>query len=414
MNNNTTISSLTMSDSSTETKEHKKSVVFIGKVSYFTDTRIRQECFALAERDIKVFLFCIGEESEKEKRINQNLLLIPLCNYKGKKDSFLSYVIKTIFFGVKSSIRLWKLRKKEDIKAVIVHTLPEWLVLFVAWVKLFSCKLVIDVRDVTVELIESRWNSFLIKPVKFFAVILERICLALCDKVFTANNGFKEALLKRNRKIKEITVLLNTAETSIFKPDQHREFKEIKENLRLIYHGTVAPRFGVLYLIEALPIICKAFPKTEVIIHGVYDKKYRKIIEEKIRSYNISENIKLNSEVPLEKINEIIKNVHIGVVPYRSDYFMNLALSTKLFEYVASGLPVVATRLKSTAELFDDNCIHYAEAGNSQDLADKIIELALNPILRKQKSEAAFKKFISEYSDLIMKQRFVESIKEYF
>lgn len=396
-----------------DNKNNKKCAVFIGRASYSTDTRIRQQCFALVENNIKVVLFCSGEYNEEERYITDNFLVVPIAKCKNKKDSFFTYLIKTITFGVESSLRLWKLKKRENVSVVIVHTLPEWLVFFVAWVKLFSCKLVIDVRDVTVELIESRWDTILIKPVKFFAIVVERLSLSLCDKIFTANDGFKRELIKRNGDKKEITVLLNTAETSVFKPDPNREFADISDNLRLIYHGTVAPRFGVLYLIEAIPIICKVFPGTEIVIYGYYDPNYKKIIEKKITSYKIASNVKLNSTVPLEEINEIIKRVHIGVVPYRNDYFMNLALSTKLFEYVAAGLPVVATRLRSTEELFDDSCIHYAKPEDPGDLANKIIELASNSLLRKQKSEAAFKKFTDEYSDVIMNKRFIENIKNF-
>jgi glycosyltransferase involved in cell wall biosynthesis len=91
----------------------------------------------------------------------------------------------------------------------------------------------------------------------------------------------------------------------------------------------------------------------------------------------------------LEEIYEIIQSSDIGVVPYKSDDFMNLALSTKLFEYAASGLPVVASRLRSIEAFFDEDSVRYAEPESPEDLAAKIAQLCAKPELRKSQVECA-------------------------
>ena len=88
----------------------------------------------------------------------------------------------------------------------------------------------------------------------------------------------------------------------------------------------------------------------------------------------------------LEEINEIIKISDIGVVPYLSDEFMNLALSTKTFEYAATGLPVVASRTEALTSLFNDECIQYFQPGDETDMAEKIVQLCRDPQRRKQQS----------------------------
>ena len=42
-----------------------------------------------------------------------------------------------------------------------------------------------------------------------------------------------------------------------------------------------------------------------------------------------------------------------------------------MFEYIASGLPVVASRLKSGEELFNDSCVHYFEPGSVREFGRK-------------------------------------------
>jgi glycosyltransferase involved in cell wall biosynthesis len=285
-----------------------------------------------------------------------------------------------------------------------VHTLPETLIFFAFWVKLTGCRLVLDARDLTVELLESRWKVAGIGIVKTVSIVLEKMITYICDDIITASNGFSRSLIERRVPSDKITTIFNTADTSIFKFDETKKHP-IKDNLRLLYHGTVSERFGVLVAVEAVVGLKEVFPDVELIIHGAYDPDYKNNIIKVVNNYGLQKNIILNGLVPLEQISEIVKTVHIGVVPYLSDSFMNKALSTKTFEYIAAGLPVVASRLNSSLELFNDSCIHYSEPGNSKSICHKIVELAKNPDLQEQKRINAFKQF-KDYSDIVMGEKF--------
>ncbi len=110
-----------------------------------------------------------------------------------------------------------------------------------------------------------------------------------------------------------------------------------------------------------------------------------------------------------EELVEIIENSDIGVVPYLSDPFMDLALSTKTFEYVSMGLPVVASRLPSLTALFNEESIHYFAAGDAADLANKIIALCSDPIARKAYAERAAGAY-EKFSWPIMADRYLNVI----
>jgi glycosyltransferase involved in cell wall biosynthesis len=364
----------------------------------------------LAKNNFHVDVFCLKPEPGASHDSN-DLITVHGIIQKKPKESFFEYLQSTILFGVFSSLKLLKLRLRKKIPIVMVATLPEMLVFFVCWIRLAGGRLLLDARDLTVELLNSRWQTSTINFVKIVSILIERYSMRLCDDVITANNGFMRSLVARKIPPKKLTVIFNTSDTSIFKPDPNRQFVPIKNDLRLIYHGTVSNRFGVIVGIEAVSLIRQVIPEVKFIIHGAYDPKYLRTMKERIEQLNLHENILLNECVSLQEISNIIKTVHIGLVPYLSDPFMNLALSTKTFEYIASGLPVVVSRLKSNEELFDNSCIHYAKPGDPQDLADKIIDFAKNPSLRKQKAESAFLQF-QQYSDKVMGERFLNLIKK--
>ena len=50
--------------------------------------------------------------------------------------------------------------------------------------------------------------------------------------------------------------------------------------------------------------------------------------------------------IPLEKIADAISNADLGIVPERKDSFGNEAFSTKIFEFMSLGVPLIASDTK--------------------------------------------------------------------
>jgi glycosyltransferase involved in cell wall biosynthesis len=180
--------------------------------------------------------------------------------------------------------------------------------------------------------------------------------------------------------------------------------------VKLIYHGTVSQRFGLLKAVNALYKIKAHLPESVLYIYGKYDPIYKKEIEERILELDLSESIFLHERQRLEEIYRLVKKADIGVVPYRNDEFMNLALSTKTFEYIAAGIPVVASRMNSTMRLFDDNCITYFDPDSEDDFVEKILLLCEKPQLRRKRVYAAAAAFVP-YSGEEMYKRLINLVK---
>ena len=89
--------------------------------------------------------------------------------------------------------------------------------------------------------------------------------------------------------------------------------------------------------------------------------------------------------------------------------FMNLALSTKAFEYIATGIPVVSTRLNEMSDLFDDNCITYFDDCNPEKIAESIKFLCVNPGIAKQRTELAYRQ-LQKISGSVMKKRYTDLV----
>jgi glycosyltransferase involved in cell wall biosynthesis len=391
----------------------KNIVCIIAKYAFPFDTRLAQQVSVLRKNRIPSAVICVGLTGQKKVDVldNCSVYRVLVLADSNKKDG-LDYFRVTFAFMVLSFIKLVSLSIKNKVRCIVVHTLPECMIFIGLLHKIAGTKLVLDGRDLSVELIQSRFPFWATSIAHSCFCWIEKISMSLCDTVIIASNGFKRSIVERGIDPKKVVVLLNTADETIFKYDGEREFNSIQENAKIIYHGTVAERFGIHIAIDAMPIVLKNIPKSVLYVYGYYLPSYKKELEKQIQENGLSENVKLLESVSLDKISKVISIMDIGIVPYISTHFMNLALSTKAFEYISSKLPVVASRLKSINELFSEKSITYCIPGNAVDLAEKVVEICKNTELRKKNQERALQEF-STISGSVMAEKYLELIRRY-
>ena len=87
-----------------------------------------------------------------------------------------------------------------------------------------------------------------------------------------------------------------------------------------------------------------------------------------------------------------LKSADILVLPNEGDEERSAKYTSpiKLFEYMASRRPIIASDLPSIKEILDEEKAYFFEAGNSRQLADKILECLNSESVSKGKAEDAF------------------------
>jgi glycosyltransferase involved in cell wall biosynthesis len=389
-------------------------VAIIAIKPYPFNTFLRQQAEIVVRTGKRVDILCSRAEDQPKFENSENIYLYRIINENLAKLNFIKYILISIKFILAAFIQLEKNAREKPYDIIICHALPEFLIFSGILQKIRGTRLILYLWDLSHELFKSRWegvNKRSWPVMAFFLKLSEKLSCAIADHLITANEGFKEKLIQRGISSEKLTIIYNTAHPEIFKFDDKRKFVPIIESAKLIYHGTVSERFGLLRAINAIGKLQSKIPNIVLYIYGQYDPIYRKKIEERVTELRLTNNIILNGRLDLEDIYKIIKEVDIGIVPYINNDFMNLALSTKTFEYIAAGLPVVASRLKSTYRLFDDSCITYFDPDSEDDLETKILSLYSNPKLREQKVYAAAKGYIP-YSGKEMSKRFIDLINK--
>jgi glycosyltransferase involved in cell wall biosynthesis len=63
----------------------------------------------------------------------------------------------------------------------------------------------------------------------------------------------------------------------------------------------------------------------------------------------------VNPVIPSEKVPELLAKVHVGALPFPDEEKYRVCSPVKLFEYMASGLPVLATKIVCFTDVIQDD-----------------------------------------------------------
>lgn len=388
---------------------HKRKVAMVVMAEYPDDSRVRREAEALTKVDYEVDIICqkLPQELSEEKTGDITIYRVyPTV----VKESFIDYFRLTLKFGYQAYRKLNALDKVKNYDLIVIHNMPDYLI-FSAIKQWRRKPIVLDLHDLTPELFASKWGARKLKYAIPFVKLIESVCCKMASSLLTTSVGFENNLQKRGISKDRMTLILNSADEAFFYYDPNRKFEQIKSGVSLFYHGTVAERFGIKEAIQAIHLIKNKIPNPVFNIYGWYDPSYKLELINIIEELDLSSNVFLNGFMPLEDVRENIMNSDFGVVNYLEDDFMNLALSTKGFEYFSVGIPVIASRLDSIKALFSEESVGYINPGSVQEFADKVVFLSNNPDIREEIVKNALLEN-EEVSWQKMADRFVQLIDE--
>jgi glycosyltransferase involved in cell wall biosynthesis len=377
---------------------------------YPNDERVRREAAALERAGIAVDVLCQRGAGQTEVEQFGKVTAYRVMN-QATKENLAQYIWVSSRFAGAAFLKLQRLAAQHPYKVIQAHNMPDFLVFVGLFHRLLGRPVVLDLHDLSVELYKAKWNGRKATMLMPLVKMVERLSCCFASQLITTSDGFKDRLIRRGVAPEKVTLVLNTPDPHLFEFQPDRKFHPIHKGLRLLYHGTVTERFGLAQAIEAVALLKDRIPRTTLNIFGKYDPSYRERLEREIKELGLTGQVSLGGWCNPRQIGEIIRGADIGLVPYLKDEFMNLALSTKTFEYATTGLPVVASRLSSIASHFDDQSIQFFEPGNAADMADKIHELSVSPDRRRSMVQHAHAA-LDGISGSVMEQRYLGMMRK--
>lgn len=144
----------------------------------------------------------------------------------------------------------------------------------------------------------------------------------------------------------------------------------------ILFVGTLRPVKGVKYLIEAMNSIRQRDTKASLVLVG--DGEERQSLEVLTKELSLEESVTFIGRVPNEKIPEYMAASDVLVLPSLSESFGIVNL-----EAMASGLPVVASKVGGLPEIIEDGENGFlVEPKNPEQIAERVLLLLEDDTLR--------------------------------
>ncbi len=221
-----------------------------------------------------------------------------------------------------------------------------------------------------------------------------------CRALITLTKTMKDELIKEKINKNKIFYSPDAVDTNQFKTSlsksEARKFLNLPSKTKIfLYIGkfhTLGKEKGIPEIIESIKFLNLNVKYKFYIIGGPLDRveNYKKIINSKKIN---SEKIKFFGRQEIKDIPQWTKAADILLMPHPKTIFYQKYVSPlKLFEYMCSNNPIIASDLDSIKEILSHKKNSYlVEPGSSVSIARAIEALINDPLLAKKISEKAFK-----------------------
>lgn len=169
---------------------------------------------------------------------------------------------------------------------------------------------------------------------------------------------------------------------------------------RVVFTGSHYEENGSLLLLEIAALVHAEVPDVEFIVSDLFaSPAFRARFDSSRERLRLKDVVKIIDPVPADKILSVLDTASVGLICSLPTPRMEAGIPTRLFEYMAAGLPVVAPSLPLIAAVLDDaSCGVAVEPGGADAFAEAIIDLLRNPSLRGEHSRAARTAFSERYT----------------
>ena len=384
-------------------------IASVAFTNYDADPRVRRMSEALAERGDSVTAITLMQDGKPRRRNVSGVDVhgIDMPQYRGA--SVRAYLAQYLRFLFAAMWLVTKLHVKHRFDVVHVNNMPDFLVFAALPAKLLGAKVILDLHDPMPELYAAKFGGNQQHPVVRAVTAVERLSVAFADAAISVQQVHIDTFVSHGNDRGRFVEVQNAADTRLFPVGGALERSD-DGVVRIVYHGTMAPRLGLDTLLLAADELRDRHPDMQVLLIGDGDDSNRllQLIEER----SLGEIVDFEPEfIPVEDLLPRLQTCDIGVVPAGLDPFTSSMLPSKLLEYVTLGIPTACADLPAVRRYFSDDELALFPPGDVTALSRALDGLITDKAHRLAQAKRAMR-FLDEHGWPQERQRYLDLIDE--
>ena len=375
---------------------------------FFPDeVRVAAEARAAVAAGFEVDVIALRHTGDLPTSIDEGArcFRLPLDHARG---SGLGAVVREyVAFTALCALKAARLAVRRRYDVVQVHNPPDFLVLAAAVPRLLGARIVFDVHDLSSDMFNMRFEDKRGSSVAESVLrVMERWAARAARVVLTVHEPYRRELAARGVDPTKIVVVMNSLDDDVLPPE---DVPPGESGFVVSYHGTVTPHYGVPLIVDAAARARASIPDLQVRIYGAGDA-VPDVVDLAAR-LGIADLVRVSPTfLPQREVLRAVRSASVGVIPNLPTKLNRFALSTKLLEYVALGVPVVCSDLPTLREHFSDDEVLFFEPGNAEALAHALEATAADPEAAHRRAQAALRRY-EAYRWPVSAERYVAALR---
>lgn len=345
---------------------------------YPRESHVRRDAEALRDTGYQVDIICSKHKDQKrfESVDGISVYRIPVSHGRG---GVIGYMVEYGLFFLLSSTRLSLLYLEKKYDFVEVDTMPDFLVFTALVPKVLGAKVFLYMFENMPELYAFEHRLSAEHPIVRFLKAIEKLSLKFADRIIVTHRPAYAVFARHGLPKSRFVTVLNVPDERVFSFPFRKRENQGENSLLLVSHGSILQRYGYQTIMRALKLIDSKTYHIRLLVvgEGEYEREIRRLVTD----LGLEEKVDFTGYVPFDEIPMTIGRAEIGIVPML--HSCRYMLPNKLFEYIALGIPTIASALPAIKAYFHDNSVMFFEPGNEKDLARCILELYQNPAKRR-------------------------------
>lgn len=351
------------------------------------DTRIFiKMCSSLATNKNYEISLVVADDKGDEVKNRVNIFDV------GKKNGRLNRILKTTKNVYKKAL---------EINSDIYHIHDPELIPVGLKLKKMGKKVIYDAHeDVALQILSKSYMNIILRNIlsKTF-LIFEKFAFKKFDYIITATLHIRDKFTIINQNCMDIN---NYPKLEEFDFDHNPKQKENA----VCYIGSIAEVRGIKEIVRAMEFV----GDVKLLLAGDFREKN---VEGEVKSYLGWSKVEELGFIDREGIASVMNRSIAGLVTLHPIINYQDALPVKMFEYMASGLPVIASNIKFWQEIIEDaECGLCVNPMNPKEIADAIEYIMTHPAEAKVMGENGKKAVLEKYNWNIEKVKLFKVYEE--